>query len=170
MANINDTQATCDRRRAKIVNMGLGYQDTTPQRIKWARNRAGLTQDGLGHEVGVLYVYINQIENGKREPSRKLLKKIAAALNVSIGFLELETDDPTPPRQQDDNDPDPVYFSAEADEVARMIDAMPEHRRAFTLNLVRLCLAHGELLDAGTPAVNRAGADLVLREIIKGIT
>lgn len=169
MANIKDTTATCERRRAKIVNMGLGYQDTTAQRIKWARNRAGLTQDGLAREVGVLYVYINQIENAKREPSRKLLKKIAAVLEVSLGFLELETDDPTPPKQQDDNGNDPVYFSPEADEIARMVDAMPEHRRAYILNMVRLSFAHGELMDAGVPATGTQGANSILREVVQGI-
>ncbi len=169
MANIESTQATRHRRTAKIRNMGLGYQDTTAQRIKWARNRAGLTQDGLAREVGVLYVYINQIENAKREPSRKLLKKIAVTLGVSMGFLELETDDPTPPKEMGAS-VDPVYFSPEADEIARMVDAMPEHRRAFVLNIVRLSYAHGELLDAGTPAVNAEGADLILRKIVEGIS
>ena len=43
-------EATLHRRRAKIRNMGLEYQDTTGQRIRWARNRAALTQSGLSSE------------------------------------------------------------------------------------------------------------------------
>ena len=87
-------------------------------------------------------------------------------MSVSVGFLELETDDPTPPNQ---TGVDPVYFSPEADEIARMVDAMPSHRRAYVLNMARLSFAHGELLDAGTPAVDAAGADSVIRDVFERI-
>lgn len=69
-------EATLHRRRAKIRNMGLDYQDTTGQRIRWARNRAALTQSGLALEVDVLHVYISQIENGKRLPEHIAIQHI----------------------------------------------------------------------------------------------
>jgi transcriptional regulator with XRE-family HTH domain len=111
--------------------------------------------------VGVLYVYISQIETGKKEPSRKLLKKIADALSVSVAFLELETDEPAPPTA----DPDPVYFSPEADEAARIIDAMPEHARALSLNLLRVLSEHVLQARQDAPAIGISGANLIVRKI-----
>ena len=54
---------------------------------------------------------------------------------VSIAFLELETDDPTPPQAAPE--PAPVYFSAEADAAAQLIDAMPPARRVGALAVLR---------------------------------
>lgn len=153
-------------RKAIIRVMGNDLLDTTGARLQWLRKRKGITQQGLAHVVGVHHVYISQLESNTRTASRSLIAMLANELETSIGFLELETDDPTPPKRVE---PEPIYFSPEADNVARMIDAMPEQRRAFVLNLVRLCASHGEMLDAGRPATGVQGADLVLREIIEGI-
>ncbi len=155
--------------RAIMASMANELLDTEGARIKWARMRAGLTQVGLAHLVGVGNVYISQLESNTHRASRETLKKLAEALNVSRAFLELETDDPTPP-QPIPADMEPVYFSPEADEIARLVDAMPAHRRAYVLNMVRLSFAHGELLDAGTPAVNTEGADSVIREVFERVS
>lgn len=83
---------------AIMVSMGTSLLDTTGARIKWACMSQKKTQKGLGHEVGVRDVYISQLESNTYRGSRALMARLAAALGVSIAFLELETDDPTPSR------------------------------------------------------------------------
>ncbi|MBK8800370.1 MAG: helix-turn-helix transcriptional regulator [Anaerolineales bacterium] len=46
----------------------------------------------LAAAVGVRNVYISQIENNHRIPSREVLQKVAEALEVTVGFLLMETD------------------------------------------------------------------------------
>jgi len=81
---------------AIIGGMGTSLLETTGERLKWARMRQKKTQKGLGREVGVRDVYISQLESNTYRGSRALIARLAAALGVSIAFLELETDDPTP--------------------------------------------------------------------------
>jgi transcriptional regulator with XRE-family HTH domain len=154
-------------RRATIGDMGNDLLDTTGTRIKWARIKAGLTQTGLGHLVGVRNVYISQLETGTHHASRTLMNKLAMALNVSRSFLELETDDPTPP--QSEQTETPIYFSAEADEVARIIDTLNESQRALVLNIVRVIAAHAAQMRAGTPATGMEGAQLILGKLLSSV-
>lgn len=57
---------------------------TIGERIKAAREKAGLTQVQLGEKVGVSGVAIMRYEKGSREPRYDQLQRIAAALGVSI--------------------------------------------------------------------------------------
>ncbi len=59
------------------INRQLG------QRIQEARRVKGWTQEDLAHHAGLDFSYLNQLENGKRNPSLSTLYKIAAALGVS---------------------------------------------------------------------------------------
>nr|DAZ26614.1 MAG TPA: Helix-turn-helix XRE-family like protein [Caudoviricetes sp.] len=47
------------------------------------RERKGLSQSKIAKEIGVSQQMYNYIENGKRNPSPKLAKKIADVLNFS---------------------------------------------------------------------------------------
>lgn len=60
---------------------------TTGERIKAARKRAGMTQAELANKLGISYVGISQWENNLRSPKYKTLRRIAAALNVSVDSL-----------------------------------------------------------------------------------
>lgn len=60
---------------------------TIGQRIKQARKNAGLTQRELAEKSGTATGTIQQYELGKRQPRTEQLQRIAAALNVSAGFL-----------------------------------------------------------------------------------
>jgi transcriptional regulator with XRE-family HTH domain len=153
--------------RATIGDMANDLLDTTGTRIKWARIRAGLTQTGLGHLVDVRNVYISQLEADKHRASRTLMNKLAKALNVSRSFLELETDDPAPP--QADAPEAPIYFSPEADDVARIIDALSAPQRALALNIMRVIAAHAEQLREGAPAVGIEGAQLILGKLLSSV-
>lgn len=54
------------------------------ERIRLARQRAGLTQKGLAERLGVTYVNISQWESGRRTPKWETLQKIANALDASV--------------------------------------------------------------------------------------
>lgn len=61
--------------------------DTLGENIKRAREAVGLTQEQLGHLIGVTGVTIMRYEKGLREPRRDTLRKIADALQVDVYSL-----------------------------------------------------------------------------------
>lgn len=61
------------------------------QKLREARENANLTQEALANLIGVKRAVISKYENGMIEPSVSQLKRIAAALNVSVTYL-LEAD------------------------------------------------------------------------------
>jgi ribosome-binding protein aMBF1 (putative translation factor) len=56
--------------------------------LKALREHRGLTQAGLAKASATSAVYISQIERGERRAGRKLLAKLAKALQVEAGLLE----------------------------------------------------------------------------------
>jgi len=64
----------------------------TGERIKKLRDTKPLRE--IANITGVTPQYLSQIENGKREPSRDVLKKMAHAFNVTVSYLIGETDNP----------------------------------------------------------------------------
>lgn len=58
--------------------------------IKRARERQGFTQAQLAFRVDVTKEYISYIENGHKQPSISLLKKIAKELNTTVKALIVE--------------------------------------------------------------------------------
>jgi len=129
----------------KITDMNTYTNDSTGTRIAWARKQK-MVQDAdgrrrpmNGHElaaaVGVRNVYVSQIENNHRIPSRDVLQKIAEVLGVTVGFLLMETDIPQPAGVEPEA---PVYFSEEADTAARLIDDAPPDKRREMLAVLRV--------------------------------
>jgi len=55
--------------------------------VKVWREYRNLTQKQLAEKTGVTIAHISQIESGKRECSVKLLKSLAAALEVDVEML-----------------------------------------------------------------------------------
>jgi transcriptional regulator with XRE-family HTH domain len=60
---------------------GLGYNIFT------LRNNLRLTQEELAQKCGVTQQFIQMLENGKKNPSVSTLKKLAAALGVTVDEL-----------------------------------------------------------------------------------
>lgn len=56
-------------------------------RIRKLRSSKKITQEELAATAKIDYSYLNQIENGKRNPSAKILSKIARALGVKLSHL-----------------------------------------------------------------------------------
>lgn len=119
----------------KMVGMDTYNTDSTGSRIAWARKQHRMSGHDLARAVGVRNVYISQIENDHRIPSRQVLQQIAEALGVTVGFLLMETDTPQPAGAE--SEPGPVYFSEEADAAARLVDDAPPEERARMLAVLR---------------------------------
>lgn len=62
-------------------------------RIKFIRNRKGMTQEELANEVGVDRSLISKLETGESEGSLSTLRKIADVLEVALAELLGETDE-----------------------------------------------------------------------------
>ncbi len=58
-----------------------------PDRLLYARTRAGLTQEKLADRLGVIRLSVYLWEKGKAVPKRKMLPKIARILNVTEKYL-----------------------------------------------------------------------------------
>ena len=63
------------------INTALG------KKIRELRKKKELTQEELAYKSELDYSYINQIENGKRNPSVEAVEKIAKALGVKVQDL-----------------------------------------------------------------------------------
>lgn len=60
---------------------------STGERIKAARNKAGLKQSELAEKLGVAVITIGQYERGKRQPRLEQLRRIAIALGTTVSEL-----------------------------------------------------------------------------------
>ena len=73
--------------------------ETIGERLKRLRLERGFSQRELA-APGVSYAYISRIEAGTRQPSVKALRRLAAKLGVSAGYLETGSDlDPAEARE-----------------------------------------------------------------------
>lgn len=63
------------------------------EKIKQARERAGLTKKELAERLGVAYQTINRFETGKRLPQIQMLKKISTALGIEDYAVFLDSTD-----------------------------------------------------------------------------
>ena len=63
------------------VNKQLGM------RIKYLRSLVHWSQEDLALEAGINKNYISDLERGTRNPTVKVLEKIAHALNISLAEL-----------------------------------------------------------------------------------
>lgn len=61
---------------------------TTAGRIVFLRGRLGLSQKAFAELIGKSAVYMNKVENGKAEPSGKLLSAISGTFGVENSWLE----------------------------------------------------------------------------------
>jgi transcriptional regulator with XRE-family HTH domain len=56
-------------------------------RLAQIREDAGLTQSGLARRVGTSQSAISQIEAGERNPSYEMIRQLADAFGVTLGYL-----------------------------------------------------------------------------------
>lgn len=143
-------QVECYLAGSKIEVMNTYNFDSTGKRIRWAREQVmvtdadgrqhRMTQQELSRKIGVRNVSLSYIENDHRNMSLDLLQKIASVTGVTVGFLLKET--PYPYRVAELPEPEPVYFSEEADNAARLIDDVSPPKRAEILSVLRTMAAY----------------------------
>lgn len=61
--------------------------DTVGQRLRWARERAGLTQNDLFKSSGVSVTAIHRIEQDESKPRPTTARKLAKELGVRVQWL-----------------------------------------------------------------------------------
>ena len=62
------------------------------ERIREARRRAGISQEGLSEKIRVNRSYLSLVENGKSSPTFDFLEKVASGLELKIEDLILGQD------------------------------------------------------------------------------
>lgn len=63
-------------------------QPTTWLELRVLREKDGHSLSSLARAANVALGYLSDLENGKREPSAVVTKKLAVALNVPVSVLE----------------------------------------------------------------------------------
>jgi transcriptional regulator with XRE-family HTH domain len=58
-----------------------------PAKIKYRRNKLGLTQDALAKKAGTSREYVVEIEKGKTTPKATLIANLAQALRVRESYF-----------------------------------------------------------------------------------
>lgn len=56
-------------------------------RIKYLRSQKNISQETLALDSDINRNYLSDLENGRRNPSLKVLERIAQALNISLAEL-----------------------------------------------------------------------------------
>ena len=62
-------------------------QKRVGEKIRLLRRQRGLSQEKLAEMIKMDFTSVNELENGKRNPSLKTIHKIARALKVSVKDL-----------------------------------------------------------------------------------
>ena len=115
------------------------------------REDAELTQDQVTDALAALGVtigrsYISEIERSKKMPNGEVIAGLARVLRTTADYLLCLSESPDAP-----GDAAPVAgMSAEADEIARIVDALQPEMRAFVLHMARSLAAY----MAGTAQVS----------------
>jgi transcriptional regulator with XRE-family HTH domain len=73
---------------------------TLGSRVKKARETKGLKQHDLADRAGVSVGFLSEIENNHRNPSGKVLLKIASVLGTTMDYLQTGHSAPTPARER----------------------------------------------------------------------
>jgi transcriptional regulator with XRE-family HTH domain len=115
---------------------------TFGERLFWARRSyAKITQQELRDKMSAAYGidigrnYISQIETDEgAKPAFEVARAMAGTLGISLDFLAGFTENHVPAQGEETT---PNYFSAEADEVAQLVDAMLPEQRLVVLNVAR---------------------------------
>lgn len=75
----------------------MGLASTFGRNVRNARRAKSLTLEALAHDVGLAYSYIGELERGRRNPTLKVIERVAQALDSDP--LDLLSNGPS---EQDD--------------------------------------------------------------------
>lgn len=77
---------------------------TFQERLKQVRKDRGLKQSELAEQIGVSMYTVSVWERGIQMPEYGNLDALCVALNVNLGYLMGTSDDPSPPRDPNDEE------------------------------------------------------------------
>ncbi len=121
-----------ERHRGKTMR-----QDTFGWRLKRLRMDLGMRQEDVRAELARLTgttvgaTYISDLERTDKMPTLAMAAAMAKILGTTVDYLALLTDDPQPVQHVQE------YITPEADELARLADALPAEARAELLAVAR---------------------------------
>jgi transcriptional regulator with XRE-family HTH domain len=130
---------------------------TFGERVTWLLVRPehgdGKSQKELAAAMDISEQFLSALIKGRRRPNVRHLQAAAKALNTSVSFLALTTDDPSPEIAE----AGPIYLSPQADTAAQLMDAMRDDDwRNLALQLVRLVAMHAGVRDTDVTGVTDA--------------
>ena len=60
----------------------MGLAADVGRNVRERRQAAGITLEAFAHDVGLSYSYVGELERGRRNPTLKVVERIAIALGV----------------------------------------------------------------------------------------
>lgn len=61
---------------------GMGLATIFGRNVRERRKAKGVTLEAFAHDVGLSYSYVGELERGRRNPTLKVVERIATALEV----------------------------------------------------------------------------------------
>jgi len=78
---------TKDKSNLNIKNQCTAAQTTLAENIRLLREKKEWSQEDLAHKSGIHVTYLSGLECGRRNPTLKVLERLAAALDVPVAIL-----------------------------------------------------------------------------------
>lgn len=70
----------------------MGLAAVFGQNVRKRRQAKGITLESFAHDVGLSYSYVGELERGRRNPTLRVVERIAFALEVdALSLLILQT-------------------------------------------------------------------------------
>lgn len=70
----------------------MGLATVFGQHVRECRKAKGITLEAFAHDVGLSYSYVGELERGRRNPTLKVVERIASALETDpLALLSLTT-------------------------------------------------------------------------------
>ncbi|MFG1187801.1 helix-turn-helix domain-containing protein [Xanthobacter aminoxidans] len=98
-------------------------------RLRFARMRKGLSQEKAGEVIGVTFQQMQKYENGRNGLSCVAAVKLATALDISVSYLLLGT--------EEENEAGFPLMGAKAYEAATIVEQLPAHLRPQAVAFLR---------------------------------
>lgn len=70
-----------------INNQSTAAQVNLAKNIRFLREKKSLSQEDLAHKSGIHVTYLSGLECGRRNPTVKILERLALALDVPVSIL-----------------------------------------------------------------------------------
>lgn len=75
-----------------VVLARMGLAVVFGRNVRERRQAKGITLEAFAHDVGLSYSYVGELERGRRNPTLKVVERVAAALEVDpLNLLRPQT-------------------------------------------------------------------------------